>query len=94
MAFCRKFSSCNAPQCPLDPLSLDAPYLSGEPICLWLLEYSKGHHVELNSAIGGIPIEVIAQAYFVLFATNGTIRNRLQRAKETPSRLGLTRGAS
>ena len=87
MAFCRKFSSCNAPQCPLDALSLDAPYLSGEPICLWLLEYSKGHHIELNRAIGSIPIEVIADAYFMLSATNGTLRNRLIRSKSTPSRL-------
>jgi hypothetical protein len=88
MSLCRKFDSCNAPQCPIDPQSLKTPYYSGEPVCLWLLEYAKEEtHGELDRAIGGIPIGMIAKAYEFLFATNGTIRTRLNRAKQTPSRL-------
>lgn len=93
MPLCRKFQSCSAPQCPLDEQSLKAIYLSGEPICLWLLEYSKGDDARLSIAIGGISIQVIAEAYSKVFRTYGTIRNRLERAKTTPSRLGLPGGA-
>jgi hypothetical protein len=87
MISCKKFPKCSAPQCPLDVHSLTAPYLSGESICPWLLEYGKGNHAQLSTAIGDIPIEVIEHAYSKLFATYGTIRNRLERAKDTPSRL-------
>ena len=87
-SLCRKFDSCNAPQCPIDPRSLITPYYSGEPICLWLLEYAKEEtRPDLGSAIGDIPLKVIAEVYEYLFSTYGAIRNRLNRAKLTPSRL-------
>jgi hypothetical protein len=88
MSICRKFSSCNAPQCPLDKRSLKTPHYSGEPICVWLLEYSKEDtRDQLNSAIGGIRLEVIRDAYQTVFDSYGTIKNRLERAKLSPSRL-------
>jgi hypothetical protein len=90
-ASCRKFKSCNAPQCPLDQGSLTSTYIHGEPVCFWLTEYSKGNHHELEAAMGGIPLEVISGAYEGVYDTYGSIRNRLERASRTPSRL---KGAS
>jgi len=88
MSLCRKFNSCNAPQCPLDNRSLKTPHYSGEPICVWLLEYSKQDtRPNLERAIGGISLAVVRDAYETLFDSYGTIRNRLERAKSTPSRL-------
>jgi len=88
MSLCRKFISCSAPQCPIDKPSLSKPYYSGERICVWLLEYpKKGSKRNLQDAMGGIPLRSIAEAYEILFSSNGTIRGRLVRAMNTPSRL-------
>jgi len=88
MSTCKKFSRCSAPQCPLDPPSLNSKYISGEPICHWLSEYSKkGTRADLESAIGDIPIEVIAEGYEKLFSRSGTIRARLVASSKTGSRL-------
>ena len=93
MSKCRKFISCNAPQCPLDLGSLSSTYIPGEAVCFWVLEYAKGNHDQLERAIGDIDIEVIAQGHKQVFDTYGAIRIRLKRAKNTPSRLSGSGGA-
>ena len=86
---CPKFNGCSAPQCPLIPSSLNTTYYSGEPLCFWLMEYGKeGGRTRIKQCYSCINLELVGRAYSKLLSTYGSIRIRLERASQTPSRLG------
>ena len=87
MEKCRKFKSCNAPNCPLDSKSLEAIYLHGEPICFWVTEFQKKQYRNLQSSMETIPLELIGRASSRLRERYSDIRIRLNNAKRTPSRI-------
>ena len=85
---CPKFQHCNAPICPLDPDIMKRAYLRGEEICFFMHEYVKPgsydrfkarHSEEIHEAIQTVLPSVLSR--------HGYIKNRLERASETPSRM-------
>lgn len=89
MLNCKKFSSCSAPVCPLDPHWDKRTYRNGEPICHYLSEYSKPTtRANVRGAIDRESWFSLVIAYPEIKARYGPIKKRLQRSARTPSRLG------
>src|SRR5690554_1712959 len=87
---CPRFDSCNAPICPMDPHQKQRVYLSGEAVCLFMLEHVKPDgEAKIKATIGGDAAEVVGQAVEWAKCTYGPMQKRLNRASRTPSRLSV-----
>jgi hypothetical protein len=81
---CKKFSSCNAPICPLDPNYKTCRTQKGEPVCLWLREGMK--------VDGCIPPKIESQVREALHffieeeGANAVLREKLERAAVSGSK--------
>jgi hypothetical protein len=48
---CRKYDSCSANICPLDPGIAKRTYASGEPVCPMILDFLEGKETSFTPAI-------------------------------------------
>ena len=84
---CPKYKSCNAPICPLDLECLTRVYVKGEPVCFYMMEAQKlKAKCRLKGVMEGEIYRAICRVIEPLKCTYGPLRNRLERAKHTPSR--------
>jgi len=90
---CPRFDTCNAPICPLEQHYYRRTYLTGEPVCFFMLESVKPlGQLNIWGAIGGKGAGLVGEAVEWAFLAYGPIRKRLQRASRTPSRQGFANG--
>ena len=85
---CPQLASCNAPLCPLDRDLSKRVYKRGESICFYMLEYDKQNSNERFKACHREEIyKTISQVIEEVLSTQSYIKNRLERASGTPSRM-------
>jgi hypothetical protein len=86
---CDKFPHCSANICPLDPEWEYRTYKKGEPVCYYMLEAVKpGAESRLRGTIEGITYQAIGIVIQPMKCRYGPLKNRLERAKQTNSRMG------
>lgn len=51
MQECRKYDSCSANICPLDPCIAKRTYAPGEPVCTMILDFLEGKETPFGEAI-------------------------------------------
>ena len=84
MKSCKRFRICNAMVCPLDPKWELRAHLSGERVCIYLLEYFKE-----QGSIDNIPVNICrmldskAEDILVKF---GVIRSQVCKSSLIPSK--------
>ena len=89
MSDCPKWISCGAPICPADEEYLSRVHIAGEKICFYLNEYVKPHgKANLRGCMAEEHYQVIAEAHPKIIDRYAPISKALQRAANTPSRLG------
>lgn len=86
---CDKFSHCNAPVCPLDPMHGQARHLKGEKACFYLLEAVKPDaQARFEGAGRGHLYPLLSDILPGIRARHAALWRALERAAMTPSRLG------
>ena len=91
MRDCPKWDSCNAPLCPLDKGISQRVYLRGEAICFYMHEYVKtDSYGRFKACHRGYIYQAISDVLKEVLSTHGYIKNRLERASNTPSRMTVT----
>ena len=88
MYACPRFERCNAPICPLDADWRERTYVSGDPVCAWLLEAGKPTWEAVRGAYlaSELADEVVRQAPEIL-TTHGAIRRSVQRSSTKASKV-------
>jgi hypothetical protein len=90
---CPKWLNCSAPICPVDEQYISRVHIAGEKICFYLNEYAKPHaRANLKGCIAEEHYQAIAEAYPKIIDRYVPISKALQRAANTPSRLGKKPG--
>ena len=85
---CIRFAKCNAPICPLDKGFENSVHLKGEPVCLYLREYSKPHARDnLRGSISKEHYQAIEDAYPIVIERYSPIKKVLTEAADRPSKL-------
>lgn len=85
---CPKFSKCNAPICPLDQDWDKRTHSHGEPICLWLREWSKPTgKATLGHAVGEQMARRIGETAPLISARHSDIRDSLRQAAKYGSKV-------
>lgn len=85
---CPLFASCNAPICPLDQDISKRAYKHGEAICYYMNEYAKpDSYIRFKSCHREEIYESISLVIKEVESTHGYIKQRLERASQTPSRM-------
>lgn len=88
MISCKRYESCNAVLCPLDENWQKHTYLRDEKICSYQAELVKDGGLErLASVLGDSTTNVIAEVTSAMSTANTHFLHRLDRAKNTSSRL-------
>lgn len=89
---CPRFDRCNAPICPLDPSWEKARYLSGEPVCRWMLELAKeGGTAEISRTLVGEIAAVVREVSPRIINATPALARRIERAALSPSRRRVAR---
>ena len=88
MQQCPKFSSCNAPVCPLDPAWRQSQHIQGEPVCFYLREsFKTGRISQYEATLPGVVVKTLTRAPILeIFALYPAIAARLRRACSQPSK--------
>jgi hypothetical protein len=87
---CRKFPTCNAAICPLDPLWRSAVHLSGEKVCPYLLATGKEGAAEYYA--GQWEFEAVREKAAEVCAAHPAISRKVQRAADSGFRGGHLKG--
>lgn len=88
MCDCPKYQHCSAPICPLDPGIMERAYLPGESICFFMHEFVKpGSHERFKVSHSEEIYEAIQTVLPRMLSRHGYIKNRLERASGTSSRM-------
>lgn len=90
MQDCPKYHHCNANLCALDPELHKRTYLSGEPVCFYMLEAVKsGAETRFKQVPhGDYLLGMIRDTLPALLFRNVPLRKAVNRAKKTGARLG------
>ena len=88
---CPKYASCNANICSLDPECCNRIYRKGETVCFYMLEaQKKGAKQRFRGTIEGEIYQAISITIEDLKCRYRPLRNRLERAIRTGSRMGVS----
>lgn len=88
MKNCPRYLTCSAPVCALDPDWRKRCHLPGERVCLWLTEFAKPSGSErIRLVLTEEQAQRVAEAYPNVLSRSSIIRNALQQASVTGSRL-------
>lgn len=86
---CPKFNKCSAPVCPLHEGCLDTAYRPGESVCFYMLEYVKhGARARFKGDTTRELYQAISDNLPALLSRYAPLKHALNRAKNTPSRMG------
>lgn len=92
---CDRFQTCSANICPLDSDWQKRKHLNGERVCFYLIEAQKANGKALFDTCGRGYLYMLMQEVTPAIVTRHySIKNTLERAKNTGSRMGRKIGAS
>ena len=84
---CKRFDSCSAAVCPLDPHWSRCTHIKGEPVCLWLRERSKpGGEAVIRGALPTNQVEAVEWAHALLRQRTDPLSRALRRAAGSASK--------
>ena len=93
MEDCKKYDSCSAPICPLDPDYKLRVHLAADRVCLYLREYSKTvTRCDLRGAIPDEQLDLVGIVYLDIEMREkgdklGQLKRSIINASKTPSKL-------
>ena len=88
MRQCPRFSKCNAPICPLDQEWHKSSMLAEDAVCFFMNEAAKAGAQGRFALRGHAELfRLVSDATPSIIAANSTIRNRLERAAQSGSRM-------